>query len=378
MRKCCLCQRKALPYSKYCIFHEDVDKKDPNVVSRELIKAIENGESNFSKGRFSQICVENKEIKRLDFSKSEIKGLVVFKNNKIETIDFREARIKGDVVLENNVCYQIYFQKSDVEGSLIFRSIEAISIKSEYSTIKGELVLKDVKVPYIQFDYSKIEKVPIFEINAEGEKILEPSFENTKFGDPRSQERVCRKVRVIYEKAKDAVTADNYFYCEMVGKRKIKRENIEKNIINKLAKPVHRRVLAKEEKEKIVKRIYNTIVRFLAKICGRLYDLYEYLLVDFTCKYGTDWKRPIYLWGIAILVVFPLLYFLGNGIISPNDHVGFWESMYFSIVTATTLGYGDLQPKPGIFCLLAAVEAIFGMFMWAIFLTVLAHKYMRR
>jgi len=104
----------------------------------------------------------------------------------------------------------------------------------------------------------------------------------------------------------------------------------------------------------------------------------EIILVDWTCKYGTDWKRPICLWVIIVLVIFPIFYFLGNGIISPNAHVGFWESMYFSIVTATTLGYGDLQPKPGMFRLLAAVEAIFGMFMWAIFLTVLAHKYMRR
>jgi len=52
------------------------------------------------------------------------------------------------------------------------------------------------------------------------------------------------------------------------------------------------------------------------------------------------------------------------------------ECLYFSVVTATTLGYGDLHPV-GWGKAIASAEAIFGMFMWAVFLAVFSRKYMR-
>ena len=45
-------------------------------------------------------------------------------------------------------------------------------------------------------------------------------------------------------------------------------------------------------------------------------------------------------------------------------------------MTATTLGYGDIRPV-GVGRLLASAEAIFGTFMWAVFLVVISRRYMR-
>jgi hypothetical protein len=56
--------------------------------------------------------------------------------------------------------------------------------------------------------------------------------------------------------------------------------------------------------------------------------------------------------------------------------MGFLDYEYFSVVTATTLGYGDYHPI-GVGRAIASLEALFGMFMWAVFLTVFARKYMR-
>jgi len=55
----------------------------------------------------------------------------------------------------------------------------------------------------------------------------------------------------------------------------------------------------------------------------------------------------------------------------------FFDCLYFSIVTATTLGYGDLRPRPGLFYFIASAEAILGSFMWALLIVVFARKYMR-
>ena len=77
-----------------------------------------------------------------------------------------------------------------------------------------------------------------------------------------------------------------------------------------------------------------------------------------------------------ILVVFgsAFLFWNGNGVVGANS---LWECIYFSIVTATTLGYGDYQPTSGIFQGLASFEAIFGTFMWAAFIAIFVRKYMR-
>jgi len=99
----------------------------------------------------------------------------------------------------------------------------------------------------------------------------------------------------------------------------------------------------------------------------------EFFIADLTCEYGTNWKRPVISWIFLVFFIFPLLYFIFGGITKVSSPLDY---LYFSIVTATTLGYGDLQPI-GWCRLIASTEAIFGTFMWAVFLVVFARKYMR-
>ena len=93
-------------------------------------------------------------------------------------------------------------------------------------------------------------------------------------------------------------------------------------------------------------------------------------------------ERPLWvlLWWVGIILISALLYWLFNGIMingNTNYVPKFLESIYFSGVTFTTLGFGDLAPKPGIFQLFALGEALLGAIFMAMFIFVFARKMIR-
>ena len=55
-----------------------------------------------------------------------------------------------------------------------------------------------------------------------------------------------------------------------------------------------------------------------------------------------------------------------SGLIEPS----FWDALYFSVTTFTTLGYGDLQPIPGM-RLATSIEALAGMISMALFVSII-------
>ncbi len=167
--------------------------------------------------------------------------------------------------------------------------------------------------------------------------------ENCRFNNPNAEELFYRLARTSWEKSGDFERADGYYYLEMLARRKARLQS----------------------KRRGVKRLFD-----------RLEVAFEWLFADLTCRYGTDWKRPILLWLAAVNFIFPLLFWATKSIAGPSGGMGLLDYEYFSIVTATTIGYGDYHPI-GAGRAIASLEALFGTFMWAVFLTVFARKYMR-
>ncbi len=110
-------------------------------------------------------------------------------------------------------------------------------------------------------------------------------------------------------------------------------------------------------------------------------------IVEISCGYG---ERPLRIVSISMLVIllFSFLFFfsgisyLGNTIsfsidnsLSENINV-FFNSLYFSIVTFTTLGYGDITPV-GISKVFTSIEALLGGFILALFVVVFVKKMTR-
>lgn len=110
-------------------------------------------------------------------------------------------------------------------------------------------------------------------------------------------------------------------------------------------------------------------------------------MVDIFCGYG---ERPlrVILFSLAFILICGIAYFFlgvsdGGKIVVlnyqsslANNLLNFSKSLYFSVVTFTTLGYGDLVPI-GISRLIAAIEAFAGSFTLALFVVVFVKKMTR-
>lgn len=102
------------------------------------------------------------------------------------------------------------------------------------------------------------------------------------------------------------------------------------------------------------------------------------------CGYGERPARVVGFSAVLVLLCSVLYFILGvqgpEGLIIYNsmadaatNFYAYAQSLYFSVVTFTTLGYGDLRPI-GFSRLVAATEAFFGAFSMALFVVVFVRK----
>jgi hypothetical protein len=158
--------------------------------------------------------------------------------------------------------------------------------------------------------------------------VVSLSFRGAKFMHPLSQESVCRLAKKISETNGNKKEADYHFYREMEAER--------------TQKPWHMR-------------------------------LPEYVFIQRIFGYGV---HPLWLWSwwFFFVGVFAICYWIGKGVIGavqPLDYI------WFSITVAVTPGFAGYKPTPGLFQVVAGLEAILGTFMWAAFIATFARKYMR-
>ncbi len=110
-------------------------------------------------------------------------------------------------------------------------------------------------------------------------------------------------------------------------------------------------------------------------------------IVDLCSGYGENPERVVAS-SLALIFMCATAYFC-IGVEGPNGHmqidlsagfstnaVNFLNCIYFSVVTFTTLGYGDITPR-GLAEALSAIEAFTGAFMMALFVAVFSKKMTR-
>ena len=94
--------------------------------------------------------------------------------------------------------------------------------------------------------------------------------------------------------------------------------------------------------------------------------------------YGERPVRPL-VWGAAIVFLCALIYWRFGAVCTDTGQrvASFGTNLYFSVVTFTTLGYGDFRPEPGWPRILCSAEAILGAATMATFIVCLTRKYTR-
>ncbi|WP_297536476.1 potassium channel family protein [Thermococcus sp.] len=259
----------------------------------------------------------------------------------IRNVSFDTApRFKRQVRLSiNGFSGNLIFENLDVFGHVEITWSNVKSPEFVHVFIHSNLIIRRSQINVdLTWTMTVLPSLPL-ELTVEGFVVIE----DCRFNNPYAEEVFYRLARTSWERSGDFERADSYYYLEMVARRKARLKTRRKGI---------------------------------KKLVDRFEVGFEWLFADLTCKYGTDWKRPIIIWLFAVNVLFPLLFFVTNSVQGISKVMTFLDYEYFSIVTATTLGYGDYHPV-GVGRAIASVEALFGMFMWAVFLTVFARKYMR-
>jgi len=257
----------------------------------------------------------------LRFSASEIKKDGRFTNSQvIGTADFRGCKIGGLLLFSNmKVGGSLRAPGIDVADDLLATEAHiGGTLRLEGANLKGDLNFRGATLDG---------DVDLFLTEVRGTI----DFEKTRFRKPEAQETACRKAKQRYQNDSDFEKADHYYYLEMEAKRKQKS-------------PLKR---------------------------------YMELPIQYIFGYGTKWQAVMLTWFLVVLGC-AFIYWLGNGVETnvPGIKLTWWRYIYFSVATVTTLGYGDYHPIRG-YEIIASIEAIFGTFMWAAFITIFARKYMR-
>lgn len=111
-------------------------------------------------------------------------------------------------------------------------------------------------------------------------------------------------------------------------------------------------------------------------VSGKYGKWMEYIILKVTCDYGRSFVR----WGVSGLLValfFAVIYFFLGASHFNGELVGstsIVDHIYFSLVTFTTLGYGDITPYSPIAKILTASEVFLGYIMLGMFIKLIQRK----
>ena len=127
-------------------------------------------------------------------------------------------------------------------------------------------------------------------------------------------------------------------------------------------------------REKIMERkLYYNSNKFSDKVKWFISLLYSAL-----CGYGEKPYRVI-LSSLVIIFIFGTIFWASNGITTNMDYnIKWYDNYYFSVVTFTTLGFGDIHPCSHFFFKLCTmIEAFMGAFMIALFVLTFGRRLIR-
>lgn len=196
--------------------------------------------------------------------------------------------------------------------------------------------------------------------NLQSAKIIACSFVDATIKDMTTANAVVDQ-KSEFGKELKSEKEDNYHFASIEYKQI--KQMYKNSSLHNLADQYHYREMVAKRK---VHAITNP-ARWL-----------NYIFGDLLSKYGTSFVRVLVASAIVVLICAVL--FTTNASLlfhnQPVDHAYFMNSLYFSLVTFTTVGYGDFHAV-GALRFLAAFEAFAGAALMALFTVIVARSIIR-
>jgi len=172
-------------------------------------------------------------------------------------------------------------------------------------------------------------------------------FENIKFPIGLGRANSFHKhIKLLYSQLGKKKEASRHYFLEKTYERKSYLK-IKENHRNEYYK-------FKKSKKILLPLLYiKYFIKYL--ISG---------LLNILWGYGEKPKRVFYISGVTVIIFAALYYFYPNS--SPKTKGDFINSIYFSLVTFSTLGSSDIIQTDYILRLLSGLESILGVSFWGI------------
>jgi uncharacterized protein YjbI with pentapeptide repeats len=275
-------------------------------------------DATFNKAVFHNAHFDNSKFKDASFNKTIFKD-VFFDNSKFRNIFIVKSRF-------NNVS----FESTVIEQNLEFEAeeINELNLQKTQFLFKGCIMANLTKAKFHGAELKNAAFVDCYW----PERIFE---ETDKDLSPRNKETIYRNLKQNMQHNGDYTWISKFFYREMEMKRK--------------------------GAEKMKNRIWLEIYRLLA-------------------GYG---ERPLNPVAVSFLVVSLFAWFykvfgcLQYAVVNPCLFQQVLDVFYFSFVTFTTLGLGDIHPVTSLGKVLVCCEAMIGAFLIALFVVVFVRKMAR-
>ena len=195
-----------------------------------------------------------------------------------------------------------------------------------------------------------------------------------------------RRVRTAFQQAGDRENQRYYYYLERVSERKTlwnpySKVRQEFPVVPLNGSLLNLLIQFKELRKGLIWKYLKQILSFKTKIYFNhkyLFKLINYrmkfigsLLESLLWGYGERPFRPIRN-SIIIIFFYSILYYFSNNLVLANSLI---NSFYFSVVTFTTLGFGDISPGNSNYLkLLASSEALIGAITMGFLIAGLANR----
>ncbi|OKY77532.1 MAG: Pentapeptide repeat containing protein [Candidatus Methanohalarchaeum thermophilum] len=339
-----------------------------------------NGTTKFNRARFEGITDFNSDFNgTTEFNSTTFKKAATFDGELGGQLFFYRTTFEDAALFENCIfnCDTLSFRETSFKKYTSFREATFLGNKAEFIDIdfndlelnfkktifkNNETVFNWKKNPKkgIYFQFSVTKNLEFRDINLSDKIYLHNAKDFEKAYIKNSKWETDKKGPIIQEEK------DNKLKKAEDSYRQIKKSLNSEGLYNEAGEFYYKEMLMKKKqylKQKNPKAI--------------LYYTYEYL-----AGYGEKITRVILTW-IANITIFALIYLttiqLNIKTLSTTKQELIpllKETIYFSAVTFSTLGYGDINPI-GIGRYIASIEALTGGALMALFVLVLGRKFLR-